>query len=476
MTIPKYRWGNRLICGSTRCGKSTAEIIEIIAAAMTPATAVVVVDPHAMSLAWNALVQLVSRGMRKRVLFDQLGNLDRVLGYRFLRPSRAKDSNRREAENEQTIREFMDVLIRRRDVQSLASHPLTEEYIFDAISLVIYQTVESLASDIQFAFEIHENRFRELVAGCTKTSVKQKFQAIKSGEIKPGQYASARRLIRSVCSSPAFTLRCHRSFDLTRFLNSRGVLLVEGAPSGISPDTANTIMGAIVLQVIHYVRSREKAFPRVLLVLDEATNAALLGSAGHEVRALAELQKKGLDVHILVQSPTFASSFVEDGVMTNCIEHHWFFSANDAVAQKAARDLGDPEYRARIRDLRQGQRFIKRLNRVSFDQVTPLDDLWSWPGLGEKKAKQALTEILKRNEYWSPSTCQVNNPPKQPNEPSQLPNLLQGEPTQSNESLPLQTDTSASPDTSIPSSPADRLRIARQQRCERPEGFKLSDT
>ena len=31
MNIQKYRWGNRFICGSTRQGKSTAEVIEIIA-------------------------------------------------------------------------------------------------------------------------------------------------------------------------------------------------------------------------------------------------------------------------------------------------------------------------------------------------------------------------------------------------------------------------------------------------------------
>ena len=50
----------------------------------------------------------------------------------------------------------------------------------------------------------------------------------------------------------------------------------------------------------------------MLLILDEATNANLVGAAGHEVRALAECQKMGLDIHVLVQSLNFPSSYVTD--------------------------------------------------------------------------------------------------------------------------------------------------------------------
>ncbi|MBI5760420.1 MAG: hypothetical protein HZA46_18045 [Planctomycetales bacterium] len=138
-----------------------------------------------------------------------------------------------------------------------------------------------------------------------REAVQVKFRAIVDGRIKLGQDGAAQRLIRSVYESPAFTLRCHPTFDLHRFLNRRGILLVEGGSHGVSADTSSTILGSIVLQVIHYARSRQKSVPRMLLVIDEATNANLIGAAGHEVRALAELQKKGLDMHILCQSPSF---------------------------------------------------------------------------------------------------------------------------------------------------------------------------
>lgn len=450
MKLPPYRPGNRIVCGSTRSGKSTAEVIDIVVAAVMASMAIVVIDPHVGSLAWNAFVQLVSRGVTKRILFDRLSDLSHFLGYRFLRPSRSPNPYRREAENEQTIKEFIDVLTRRRDLQSLASHPLTEEFLTDAASLVLYQPGDADSSDIQFAFSPTEGRFRELVRDCTRDALRAKFQAIAAGKIKSGQYGAAHRLIRGVCASPAFTLRCRPTFDLHRFLDHRGILLVEGGTHGISADTASTIMGSLILQVIHYVRSRYTATPRVLLVIDEATNANLIGAAGHEVRALAELQKKGLDVHILCQSPNFASSFVEDGVFTNCIEHHWFFAANDAVAQQAARDLGDSDYRLRVRDLRRGERYIKHLNQVTFDRVTPLPDPWAFPGLAEKKARLALGKILQRPEFWSPR-C-----PPPPELETVTINVF--------ESSNSPTPTSASPDISSPTSPAERLRTARSRR------------
>lgn len=459
--LPIYRFGNRVIVGTTRCGKSTAEVLDIIAAAML-GMAIVVIDPHMMSLAWNAFVHLSARGFRRRILFDQLSCLSHVLGYRFLRRSKAREPLRRDAENEQSIREFMDVIGRRRDVQSFAKHPLTEDFLFDASALILYQAAEQPTSDIQFAFQPKHKRFRELVRHCTRDDIRSKFEGIADGSIKHGQYASAARLIRGVCASPAFTTRCRPTFDLSRFLDGGGILLVEGASQGVSQDAANMIMGSIVLQVIQYVRGRTSSKPGVLLVLDEATNASLIGSAGHETRALAELQKKRLDIHALVQSPNFPSSQIEEGVFTNCIEHHWFFNANESVCQQAARDLGDADYRERVRYLKRGERFIRRLGRVSFDRVTPLPDPWVLPGLSTRKAYKSLAEIRNRPEYWSPTQC-----PEPESEPTtetliDLPLI-----SKSNNSPSV---TSSSPGTSLPSSPAERLNTGRSRDSSGPDG------
>ena len=455
--LPEYRPGNRLVSGSTRSGKSFAEVIEILIAAMvgvmtgTSKMGIVVIDPHVNSLVWNVFKYLVAYGQSGRVLYDRLSSFSRVLGYRFLKPSNARNPFKREAENDQTVKEFFDILLRRKDVQSLASNPLTEEHAGDGLSLVINQEQPVADSAFQYSYSPETEQFAQLLSGCTSERLRQKFLAVADGRIKPGTCASAKRLFQSVCT-PAFTIRCHKSFGLGGFLDDSGILLVEGDTESISQDAANTVMGGIALQVIQYVRSRRRPVPRVLLVLDEATNANLIGAAGHEVRAMAELQKKGLDVHVLVQSPNFPNSFIEDAILTNTIEHHWYYAANDAVARKAAADLGDPSYRDRVRALHRGERFIKRLNRVSFGKVEGLPDPWAFPGLTERKARVALSQILKRPEYWSP-TCDTSDNRKTK--------------ASSRRSSSSQSSTSPSSPTSSDLGAAERLRIARSTGSEK---------
>jgi hypothetical protein len=206
-----------------------------------------------------------------------------------------------------------------------------------------------------------------------------------------------------VCDAPAFIARCGTAFDIGRFLNSCGILLVQGG--AISQPVLQTIMGSIILQTIQYVRSRRYPSPRVLLVLDEATNANLVGAAGHEVRALAECQKMGLDIHILVQSLNFPSAYVTDGVLTNCTRHEWFYAANAAVARKAAEDLGDSELEGAIRQLRLGQRYTKERNIVNFETVPPLANPWVFSQLAARKVYKAISQIRKRPEYGGDDEC-----------------------------------------------------------------------
>ena len=463
--LPPYRPGNRLICGSTRCGKSFAEVVEIVIAAMVGVMtsahkmAVVVIDPHVHSLAGNAFKYLVACSQTDRILFDRLSSFHRVLGYQFLQPSRASNPLQREAENDQTVKEFVDVLGRRKDAESLAKNPLTEEHAVDGLSHIINQDQPTPDSHFQYAYSPETDEFSELLEHCTKSDLKQKFQAVADGRIKPGLYAPAKRLFRSICT-PAFTARCHNTFDLNGFLDDAGILLVEGGSESNSQDAANTVMGGLGMKVIQYVRSRRRPTPRVLLVLDEATNAKLVGAAGHEVRAMAELQKKGLDIHVLVQSPNFPNPFIEDAIFTNCIEHQWFFTANDAVARKAAADLGDPSYRERVRSLRRGERFIKRLNRVTFNTVKGLPDPWAFPGLAERKAVAAYKKIIARPEYWSPTCHAIAN---------------QKTAESSNRSSNSPSNTSSSSTTSSELSAAERLRIARSRNSPKKDDSESSE-
>ena len=188
---------------------------------------------------------------------------------------------------------------------------------------------------------------------------------------------------------------------LHSFLDHRGVLIIEGGGS-VSDDAQRIVMGAIIIQTLRYIRSRPKPEPPVILVLDEATNANLIGASGYEVRAVAETQKMGLALHTLVQSLNFPSTEITDGMLTNCLRHEWFFAANEAIVRKAASDLGSKEYEAGIRSLKPGQRYVKDRDRVFREYVPLLEDPWGFPGLARKKAQRALEEIKKRPEYRTP--------------------------------------------------------------------------
>jgi hypothetical protein len=440
----RHRKGNKISVGSTQSGKSYAEVHDVVAAAEDRDVAIVGIDPHKRSFAYNSLIQLISRGHKKRVLWDQLNDLEHALKYRFLVPSRASNPMLRSHENRQQAEQFAELLCRRREMQSLATSPLTEEWTLKGTLLLLNQPHDYAAADLRYAFRVGHPTFGRLVRDCTDPDLKYEFEQISCGAIKPGQFSAAQRLINAVCESPAFIVRCGNSFNLPTFLNNCGILLVEGG--AISQPVLQTIMGSIILQTIHFVRTRRRPWPIVLLILDEATNANLVGAAGHEVRALAECQKMGLDVHILVQSLNFPTAQITDGVLTNCIRHEWMYAANPSVARKAADDLGDTDLEGSIRRLSVGERYVKERDRVRFEIVPELPNPWILPQLATRKTQRAIDEIRLRPEYGT-SSCSIGD----------------NETPRSADSLP---DTSAAPDTSVDISPARRRRTAASKSSE----------
>src|SRR5438045_1425085 len=115
-----YRRGNKLVVGSTQSGKSYAEVHDVLAAADGRNSAdgrkisIIVEDPHKNSLARRSLEQLIARGHKGRVLWDQLDEPERGLKYRFILRSRATNPVHRAHENRQQAEHFAELLCRRR--------------------------------------------------------------------------------------------------------------------------------------------------------------------------------------------------------------------------------------------------------------------------------------------------------------------------------------------------------------------------
>lgn len=394
---------NVLKVGSTRSGKSVSAIHDVVEDANRRDCSIVVLDPHGSSLAKPVLGHLLACGHEHRMRFDQFSDYEYVLDLRFLKQSKSKNRYEREAENDDSMRLFTSILTRQGDIGSLSSTPLKEEWVMKALRLFLNQRQEQSEDKLIYAFEPEHPEFAKLVAGCTCEEAAAPFLKIADGSVKVSAYGSAQRLFGTVCNSPAFKVRCggRGHFDLERFMDRNGILLVEGESKGnVSPDAMRAMFGALLNRIIRYVRTRPRPFPRVKVYLDEATNARLVTS--FEKEAMAECQKYGLDLIVMVQMLDFPSTEITRGVLSNCLRHEWFFNANPDVIKKAAEDLGgtrDDDYMGQLRKLQVGERFIKERDRVWRDRAVLLPDPFGLPGLTEKKIEQAIVRMHESPDY-----------------------------------------------------------------------------
>ena len=175
---PKLSNRHVLIVGASGSGKSTAEVKELIREAKAGNSAIVCIDPHVESLAAQLFAHLCEAGLQDRVIYDRLGDLDRVLKWEFLQPSRAKSAHQRFAENENRCREFADVLMRRRGKSSMADTPSVEEWTMAALSLYIHQRQRRPLSDLRYAFDFSHPTFQSMLRECQDDDTCHKIETL----------------------------------------------------------------------------------------------------------------------------------------------------------------------------------------------------------------------------------------------------------------------------------------------------------
>lgn len=341
-TSPTNNIVHTFICGATRSGKSEAELVRLVAMAKARDRAIVVLDPPG-TMAAKFLLHLDHLGLTDHVLYDRLADTDRVLGYDWLSPSRHPDPLQREAENDERIREFAAILMRRRGIQDTASTPLIEEGLLAALRLYISQKTPVPLAWLADVFTLGSDRRTQLLLNCTEPELVQRFHgyARLSPTARRTELGPAERILRAVCQSPSFRVRSGGvTFDFGRFLDERGVLILDGRSRGnVSRDAASIMMGAVLLRVIQHARTGARS--RIVLVIDEAVNAGLIGM--QESRALAEAPKWGLEFHVIVQDPfSLPRDEIRSNVLQNCGRHEWFRQGSPEAARLAAEDIAIP--------------------------------------------------------------------------------------------------------------------------------------
>lgn len=331
-----------LVCGASRSGKSEAELVRLVRLARCGDCAIVLLDPPG-TLARNFLLHLDRIGQASRVLYDRLADTDFVPGYDWLAPSSNPDALQREAENDERVREFASILLRRRGIQDTASTPLIEETVLAALRLYLYQEVPVPLPWLADVFDVRSSARAHLLSHCTEPNLVRTFHDLGSLSLtaRRSETAPAERILRAVLGSPAFRVRSGQAtVDLDHFLDDKGILILDGSSRGnLSRDASTVMMGTIILRTIHHCRTGTAN--RVVLVLDEAVNAGLIGL--HESRALAEAAKWNLEFHVIIQDPFgFPSAEIRSNVLQNTWRHEWFRQGSAEAAKLAAEDVATP--------------------------------------------------------------------------------------------------------------------------------------
>ena len=416
---------NVIQVGATRKGKTLAAARMIVE---TPDEAAVILDPHKQSLAQAVLTHATGN-----LLYERLSEIAFTLGFNMLTPSAHSDAQQRHLKSQRRAEVFVDILLRRRDVDGMAGTPLMEEWVMAAIMLYLFQTVRQPLTTLPYAFLPGTEEFTTLLRGCTLPDIRHKFQQLErlSGRGLRAEVGSASRLVNAVFRSPAFAARCRGGFDLGAFLQRRGLLIIERGEE-IGDDTMRVIMGAVILLVIEHAKRRPEPHPPIRIYIDEATNARLVGAP--ELRGLAETNKNGLYWTFLVQNLDFPGG--ADPVLQNCVRHEWFGCPYHELARKAATDViaGLPpseqsraerlaELTQEIMTLPPGWRWVRDSAGSRKEYVPLLENPWvDWPGLRDAKLQEQIQWIRARPEYGVPVTPpSSSSSPATPPPPSSSP-------------------------------------------------------
>lgn len=323
-----------LIVGASGYGKSQFELRALVEATMTRDTAIILLDPHG-TLAQDFLMHLAERHQLHRVIYDRLADTDLIPSYDWLTPSASPNPYTRLTQNDDKIRKFIALLIRRGGLKDTSGTPTIEAGLLNALRLYIHQDTPVPLHWLAHLYTPGGGVLDYMVKHCTEPDTKLQMERLllMNGPTREKESGPADRRLRAILMSPAFVLRCSgASFDFDAHLANKGILILDGYDC--NPDSVSVMMSAITLKTIDFCKRTSN---KVQITIDEALNANLLGL--QESQALAEVRKFNLTFRILLQTLTFPDPLITTNVLQNCDRHYWFRQGDPESAELAAKDV-----------------------------------------------------------------------------------------------------------------------------------------
>lgn len=356
--------------------------------------AYVYVDPPGSAVE-TAAQWCLRRGF-KNFMLDRLRETDKTPGYPFFVPSRNPDPEQREAEQRELVQEAIASLVRSRGQLNVEANPITKEGLEFAFSLLIYQDQDVPFYFLRNCFDPQSEEHKYLLAHCTNPEVWQKGVYYGSLSPKDREYkcGPAERILRAVCDSPQFRRRCQPTFDLVAFLNAGGKLFIDGSSKGnLSRPDAAFLMGMILITVIRLARSGQLK-RRVVLIVDEAKTADLLGD-GNLIRSMAEAGKWGIEVQVILQHP-----FLKDELLTEEL----YGNANTLFAfkttdPKGARFLAEKIGILGLDSLKVNRTIVRRRQLHEGFDIETVVNTGEWESEDGKAGKSKSQNIVARPRY-----------------------------------------------------------------------------
>lgn len=327
---------NTLVIGPTRKGKTYGQIERLCS--MVGKKTIIVIDPQD-SLSEMFISEVVGRGLVHRVpvLVDFLSRTDRALGYKFLHRSTSTNPIDRMAEDEICRWHFASMVASEREEFDFDNSPLITEMLFLAIQMIQYQKTE--VPEYLLPYALRPGPVMEwLIDNCTDQETRSEANWVylmKRQEWRK-EVAPAWRMAKRYCLSAPFVSRCGHSFDFGKFMDQKGILIIQGGK--IARKWASGIGKAVQRMVFDYKARGESP---VEIVMDEAASFGLVD--WDTAVAYQTLQKTGLDVTVITQSLTFEDR-VNEALLQNSDRKEIFGGGSPETRKAFAQDIARRTY------------------------------------------------------------------------------------------------------------------------------------